>query len=255
MQSLPARDPRLLLRVPPLVLLATLTGCVYETHHGGHHGQGGIPVYGETEPNDFASEAEPFGLLRPGDGFAIAGHVRDDEFDPADGFAFTAAQPLHVEFRLVAENPYADLAVALYDPFLDETVAVFQTGNNPELGSVDVFAGDVDFHLVVASLAGFSDYRLELQVFSLGLAAREAPEEGGARLRPAGASLATEAVASPPGLEGYPGREEPAPDAPESAAAVGFLIEVDAAEGTITRSPLVLNTDGTWMGIPGGVLE
>lgn len=158
--------------------LASLVACGHSHSHGSSGG--GIPVYLETERNDDPLSANHFGLLRPGDRFVIEGFVRDDLADPFDAFAFTAAGPLHVDFELDIHNAAADLDVCLYDPQIDQTVACFATSNNPELGGVDVFAGGLDFHLVVESFSGDATYSLVLTV--LPLFGREALRAEGAPL-------------------------------------------------------------------------
>ena len=125
------------------------------------------PVFLETERNDDAFEANYFGVLVPGDRFFIDGFITDKGSDPFDGFAFTSNEPIHVDFRLFTDDPFADLDVCLYDPFLDLTVDCFATPANPEVGGVDVTAGGLDFHLVVESFAGASSYSLEIDVYRL----------------------------------------------------------------------------------------
>jgi len=144
--------------------LALLTAC--HSHHS-HGGDDVVPVFFETERNDDPLTANHFGLLRPGDHFFIDGFVRDDLADPFDGFAFTAEEPLHVDFQLFIGNAQADLDVCLYDPAIDETVACFATSDDPERGGVDVFAGGLDFQLVVESFVGDASYSLEIVVLPL----------------------------------------------------------------------------------------
>lgn len=157
------------LLVPVLVpVVAALVAC---HHHRG--GNDGIPVFVETEPNDDPLTANHFGVLHPGDHFFIDGFVRDDLADPFDGFAFTAGSALHVDFQLFIGNPAADLDVCLYDPQIDQTVACFATQDDPEQGGVDVFAGGLDFHLVVESFVGDATYSLEIVVLSLFAASAE----------------------------------------------------------------------------------
>lgn len=118
------------------------------------------PIYSESEPNDDAWGADNFGFLHAGEHFGIAGDVRDDPFDPQDGFAFVAAGPIVVDFELEAACGCADLALWLYDPLLDEFVGVFDHGSGIERGSFTVFGQE--FHMIVVSAAGDTDYRLDL---------------------------------------------------------------------------------------------
>lgn len=119
------------------------------------------PVYGETEPNDDVFGADDFGYLVPGDEFGIVGSVRDDPYDPQDGFAFTAAGPIVVDFVLDAQCACADLDVWLYDPLRDEFVAVYDSPHAHEHGSFTVYGQA--FHLVVVSAAGDAPYRLDVR--------------------------------------------------------------------------------------------
>jgi hypothetical protein len=130
-----------------------------------------VPLFQEAEPNDAPATANHFGLLQVGDHFQIQGFVRDDIADEFDGFAFTAATALHVDFQLFIDTVAADLDVCLYDPQLDQTVACFATQGNPEQGGVDVSAGGLDFHLVVDSFLGDGPYTLDIVVQPLFLAA------------------------------------------------------------------------------------
>ncbi len=151
-----------------------LVAC-HHGHHGGGSGNGGIPVFREQERNDDPLTANHFGVLRPGQRLFIDGNVRDDLADPFDGFAFTAGQALHVDFELFIDNAAADLDVSLYDPQIDQTVASWTSIDNPEVGGVDVFAGGLDFHLVIESFVGDATYSLALTV--LPLFAREIQDE------------------------------------------------------------------------------
>lgn len=139
-----------------------LVACHDDHHHDS--GGGGIPVFLEAERNDDPLTANHFGVLHPGQQFFIDGNVRDDLADPFDGFAFTAGQALHVDFQLFIDNAAADLDVSLYDPQIDQTVASWTTIDNPEVGGVDVFAGGLDFHLVIESFVGDATYSLALTV-------------------------------------------------------------------------------------------
>lgn len=144
-----------------------LVACHDDDHHHHDSGGGGIPVFLEAERNDDPLTANHFGVLQPGQQFFIDGNVRDDLADPFDGFAFTAGQALHVDFQLFIDNAAADLDVSLYDPQIDQTVASWTTIDNPEVGGVDVFAGGLDFHLVIESFVGDATYSLALTVLPL----------------------------------------------------------------------------------------
>ena len=146
--------------------LLPLSAC-HDDDDGHDNGNGGIPVFREQEDNDDPLTANHFGVLHQGEQFIIEGFVRDDLADPFDGFAFTAGSALHVDFELFIDNALADLDVCLYDPQIDQTVACFATEVNPEVGGVDVFAGGLDFHLVVESFAGDATYSLVITVLPL----------------------------------------------------------------------------------------
>jgi len=145
------------LRTAPLLALS-LAGC----HGSVEVYVPPVPVYSESEPNDDAFDANDFGYVAPGDQIVIAGDVRDDGFDPQDGFAFTAAGPVSVEFTLDALCACADLDVWLYDPVRDEFVALFDSPHDPEWGQFTVYSQG--FHLIVVSAGGHSDYRLDVRV-------------------------------------------------------------------------------------------
>jgi hypothetical protein len=142
-----------------LALSLSLAGC-----HGSvvYYDPPPPPVFSEFEPNDDAFYANDFGYVSPGQHLCIAGNVRDDGFDPQDGFAFTAGGPVVVDFSLHAFCACADLDVWLYDPVRDEFVALFDSPYDPESGQFTVYSQD--FHLVVVSAGGHSDYQLDVHV-------------------------------------------------------------------------------------------
>jgi hypothetical protein len=192
------------MRPARLTLSLAAFGLVACHRHGhGHDGDGsnGIVVFREAEVNDEPASANHFGLLRPGQRFFIDGFVRDDAFDPFDGFAFTAREPLHVDFELFIDAPGADLDVSLYDPQLDATVAAWTSTDNPEVGGVDVFAGGLDFHLVIESFAGDTSYSLAITVGPLfgreALRAAGAPDVVGVGARDERRAKAADAYGEP----------------------------------------------------------
>jgi len=156
--------------------------------HSRSDGSVAFPSYFEVEPNDFEEEANDFGLLFPNDYFWIEGDVREISqvpIDPRDGFAFTAGRPIHVDFRLVVDDPVAICRVGLFDPQLGETIAYYLQDQHGEvLGGVDVPSGALDFHLVVESTLGATTYGLEIDVFGLSAASAS----GSALAAPASAS-------------------------------------------------------------------
>jgi hypothetical protein len=119
-----------------------------------------VPVYLEVEQNDDAFSANDFGLLAAGMELGIEGSVRDDGYDPQDGFAFTAYGAVAVDFTLTADCPCADLDVWVYDPIADAFVGAFDSPYDPEQGHLTVFGQP--FHLVVVSASGDARYRLDV---------------------------------------------------------------------------------------------
>jgi hypothetical protein len=210
------------MRPAVLALFALASAC---SHHD-HDGFEPVPAFLESERNDAPFEANHFGLLHPGERFFIDGFVRDDGFDPFDGFAFTAAEPIHVDFQLHHGSASADLDVCLYDPLLDETLACWATTERPERGGVDVFAGGLDFHLVVESFAGDSSYSLELVVYALAAAPLSA---GGSGL--AGTDAAAERA--PAAVQRY---KKPAP---EPVLHLEHVLEFDPETGFLFERVLV----------------
>jgi hypothetical protein len=230
---------------PPLALAAScLAGCIHHSHDDKHL------FLSESEPNDGACCADHFGLLEPGDFLAIHGFITDDGFDPFDGFAFTAWEPISVDFRLYADQPGADLDVCLYDPQLGVTVDCFESPFNPETGTAHVFAGGADFHLVVNSFAGDTAYTLELEVFPLfadgaALAAGAVAGAGHATLEKADRSRDFGAYhPAPPPLAR---RTEPA-----LVLDAGEIVLLDLESGDLGAAFFARTSEGTlvWMGNP-----
>jgi hypothetical protein len=241
--------PALLRALSASSLGLCFSACVYGTSSSS------TPTYGETEVNDSADLADYFGVLHPGERFFIRGFISDAPFDPFDpfngydpfdGFAFTAGQPIHVEFRLTIADPFADLDVCLYDPQLDLVVDCFQSPFNPELGGVDVLFGGLDFHLVVESFAGSASYTVEIEVFELGAAPPQADTAlaglADPRTQRAGANAAV--------FEAYAPR--PVADDEVSILPFATLFAIDPATGTVLRTRIAAASDGSWLGIPVG---
>ena len=199
-----------------LLALSPLAACTHS-----HSDPPSVPVYAEVEPNDDPFSANYFGRIRPGDRFFIDGWIDDRGFDPFDGFAFTADVPLHVDFQLWIDDPFADLDVCLYDPQLGLVLDCFQTASNPERGGVDALAGGLDFHLVVESFSGRSSYALEISVTALYAATAALPGSG---------------------LTGTDGRRDA--DKPEAAAVKGYAkTESDERDEPTLRAVFVLEID------------
>jgi hypothetical protein len=174
-----------------LLLAASLGLATSACHRSGHshpHGQsGGVDVYSfvEAEPNNGSHQANYLGSLAVGEALVVRGHVDDSGFDPFDGFAFTTVQPLDVEVYLTSDDPWSDLDLCYFDPYLGVEAACWETSNNPEAG-VLLLSGGEDAHLVVSSWVGASTYTLEIvarPVGTYGPAAAPAPTEGQRRER------------------------------------------------------------------------
>jgi hypothetical protein len=206
------------------VLLLLLAGCHEDCNDCGGPS---LPLFQEAEPNDDPLTANDFGIVQVGDHFLIQGFVRDDVADPFDGFAFTAATALHVDFQLFMDTGTTDLDVCLYDPLLDQTVACFATQSDPEQGGVDVSAGGLDFHLVVESFVGDGPYTLEIDVQPLFLGATAS--ELSAAPQPGIAGVNARAERTTAAETGYL-REKPAA---RPLVQVEQILQVDRASGTV----------------------
>lgn len=135
------------------------------------------PVYVEAEPNDDVTTADDFGYLSPGEHVCIEGSVRDDAYDPQDGFAFAATGPILVDFMLDAGCACADLDVWIYDPVRDEFVGFFDSPSSSESGQFTVYGAE--FHIVVVSAGGDASYRLDVRASSwYGLSAADVGASG-----------------------------------------------------------------------------
>jgi len=197
----------------------------------------GLPLFQEAEPNDAPLTANHFGILQVGDHFLIQGFVRDDVADPFDGFAFTAATALHVDFQLFIDTNTADLDVCLYDPQLDQTVACFATQSNPEQGGVDISAGGLDFHLVVEAFLGDGPYTLELVVQPLFLGATASDRAAVPQASIAGVNARAERTTA--AETGYL-REKPAT---RPLVEIEQRIEIDRKSGTVLEIVKVRRSD------------
>ncbi len=213
-------------------LLASLSAssCVFHDDCGGC-GSNQTTVF-EQEPNDQASQANWLGAIGAHQKLAIRGTIGDFGPDLYDGFALVAAEPIDVQLTLVADVPSADLDVSVFDPLLNDYVAVFATPNRPETGVFSVLEPNREFHLVVTSFVGVSGYTLYVETFPASFA--PAGGNGGA-IRAAAQRVDDARLAK---LNGYktPLRaivdDEPAP------IVVGELLEIDE-DGTVRRAPVI----------------
>ncbi len=237
-------------RRPLLLLLAGLLPALFACSHSHGGDEYYVSTYFESEINDQAHNADYFGILRPGDRFFIDGHITDIPFDPFDpwngydpfdGFAFTADRPIHVEFRLYIDNPWTDLDVIVYDPQLGIDVGWFATGNNPEVGAVDVLAGGLDFHLVVESWVGISSYSMEIIVYAL-----YGPEGGTEGDDPApDATITADRIVDPDRPEAPAHFEEYAGEQIDEEPELRVqTTEIDPDTGVLTESSRTMDADG-----------
>ncbi|MEO0649285.1 MAG: hypothetical protein AAFZ65_01240 [Planctomycetota bacterium] len=143
-------------RLAASAALGLLAAC---SSSGSSHGHGIFaPTVQEQEPNDAAFAAQGIGALDANDCLLIEGHA--SAFD-TDGFAFVAAQDIEVRVELNCYDPFADLDLCVWDPFLGEYVLCLLTPGD-EYGSFTVAAG-FEFHLVVDGFFGGSSYDLYVE--------------------------------------------------------------------------------------------
>jgi hypothetical protein len=133
----------------------------------------------EIEPNDFACCPDELGSFFVGDELVIGGHIRDDGFDPYDGFGMSNGEPLDVEFYLEPVGEWADLDLGVWDPWTGEFVLLWDSPEAVESGRFTVSSSLEDFHLVVMSFDGDAEYRLWLWFDAPTFVAPMAGEGGG----------------------------------------------------------------------------
>ncbi len=150
--------------------------------HSGHDdsnqpnviGGGGSSPYLEVEINDDAWNANWVGEIRAGDFLPIEGFITECCPDAYDGFSFFTYEAVRLRMTLFESQPGADLDFAIYIPEIDAVVAAYETDNHPEFGVFD-FVGPGEFHIVVRSFSGDSNYRLEVDVRPLPFALTNDP--------------------------------------------------------------------------------
>ncbi len=130
------------------------------------------PGLQEIEPNNNAFQPDAIGPVAYDtyyqihgaiqDGFVLNDYASPNGTDQFDGFAFYVEDAVEIEFILHANNPFADLDVWIYDPFYDEYIAKFESISSPEYGRVTFPYLGEEFHVVVTSYSGDSNYTLEL---------------------------------------------------------------------------------------------
>ncbi|MCC7015113.1 MAG: hypothetical protein IT454_21310 [Planctomycetes bacterium] len=166
-----------------LVALACgLAGCDNDHHH--RPPEPDPPPYfdlWEREPNDAACCPDDLGVMFVGDELVIGGDIRDDGFDPYDGFGIESGEPFDVEFYLEPVDSYADLDLGVWDPVRGEFVLLWDSPDAVESGRFTVPGTFDQFQLVVMSFDGDAEYRLyvwiEPATFFTPLAAAAAPSK------------------------------------------------------------------------------
>ncbi|QDU68301.1 hypothetical protein [Engelhardtia mirabilis] len=152
------RGPAALALVSSATLLA---GCYGSAGHAHYIAPPQVETVYEQEPNNTFQTPQGLGALYGGDCLTVLGH--SDFFD-ADGFAFVAGESIEVHVALDGENPFCDLDLCVYDPYLGQYILCKVSPNSDEFASFTVDAG-FEFHLVVSSASGASNYALGIEVF------------------------------------------------------------------------------------------
>lgn len=118
----------------------------------------------EIEPNDEPCCPDVIGRVHIGDQFVIGGNIRDDSYDPFDGFELQSGEPLQIEFLLEPVCNCADLDLGVWDPVLGSWVLLWDSPSSVESGLFTIPTAFQDFQLVVMSYAGDAEYRLSVWV-------------------------------------------------------------------------------------------
>jgi len=118
----------------------------------------------ELEPNDDGCCPDYLGTTYAGDAFVIGGRIRDDLYDPFDGFGLTSGEPHDVEFFLEPVAGSADLDFGVWDPYLGQFVLLWESPYATESGRFTVSGTFEDYQLVVMSYSGDAEYRLSVWI-------------------------------------------------------------------------------------------
>ena len=118
----------------------------------------------ELEPNDDGCCPDSLGTTYIGDTFVIGGMIRDDLYDPYDGFGLSAGEPQDVEFFLEPVAGGADLDLGVWDPVLGEFVLLWDSPYATESGRFTLPAAFTEYQLVVMSYSGDAEYRLSVWI-------------------------------------------------------------------------------------------
>lgn len=190
---LPRLAPAALLLVPLACLLPGCTDCGGCGTPDAPPPPPPAPYYDfwELEPNDSGCCPDYLGTTYAGESFVIGGYIRDDVYDPFDGFGLTSGEPHDVEFFLEPVAGSADLDFGVWDPYLGQFVLLWESPYATESGRFTVSGTFEDYQLVVMSYSGDAEYRLSVWI---------APPT---YLQVASAASAVEKMARPIGLRAY----------------------------------------------------
>ena len=124
---------------------------------------GGAAVYQEREPNDSPYQPDSISGVDMFSYLVVQGHVQPPGyFDVYDHFEFIALEPATFDLELTGLAAYSDMDVSLWDPDLQQIVAVWDSPLDPELGTFTVTQPGKAFVLVVEAYDTQSSYDLTL---------------------------------------------------------------------------------------------
>jgi hypothetical protein len=150
---------RQLLPTSTLVYLSLSLGCAPPLFVPG----GGATVYQEREPNDSPYQTDLISGVDMFSFLVVQGHVQPPGyFDVYDHFEFIALEPATFDLELTGWAPYSDMDISLWDPDLQQIVAVWDSPWDPELGTFTVTQPGKVFVLVVEAYDTPSSYDLTL---------------------------------------------------------------------------------------------
>ncbi len=156
-------SPKALSRAARYALLGLLLGACHGYDKDDDHSK--TPYYDvwEFEPNSTHCCPHDLGWITVGDDFVIGGDIRDDSYDPFDGFLLRTQGPCTVRFVLEPLDGFSDLDLCVWDPLLGDFAFCFESPDPYEQGVFNIPYSGAPFHLVVASYAGDSEYRLRVE--------------------------------------------------------------------------------------------
>ena len=142
-----------------LVYLSLTLGCAPAVYVPGNE----ATVYQEWEPNDSPYQPDSISGVDMFSFLVVQGHVQPPGyFDVYDHFEFIALEPATFDLELTGLAAYSDMDVSLWDPDLQQIVAVWDSPWDPELGTFTVTQPGKAFVLVVEAYDTPSSYDLTL---------------------------------------------------------------------------------------------